>query len=94
MIPMVGRPEDFGLPKPNHKFFEAHPTQSVELPFRLGAGDVIPKPNVVTRLDGDTVYFEDGTHDDSISSSTPPDTTSPSRSLTPISSAPRYQMID
>ena len=63
MIPMVGRPEKFGLPKPNHKFFEAHPTQSVELPFRLGAGDVIPKPNI-TRLDGDTVHFEDGTQAD------------------------------
>ncbi|MBD0023457.1 NAD(P)-binding protein [Gordonia pseudamarae] len=63
MIPMVGRPESFGLPKPNHKFFEAHPTQSVELPFRLGAGDVIPKPNVA-RLDGDTVHFEDGTQAD------------------------------
>ena len=36
-------PELYGLPKPNHKFFEAHPTQSVELPLRLGSGDVIPK---------------------------------------------------
>ena len=31
-------PELYGLPKPNHKFFEAHPTQSVELPLRLGSG--------------------------------------------------------
>ena len=36
-------PELYGLPKPNHKFFEAHPTQSVELPLRLGSGDVVPK---------------------------------------------------
>ncbi|MFT4199287.1 flavin-containing monooxygenase [Gordonia sp. (in: high G+C Gram-positive bacteria)] len=63
MIPMVGRPESFGLPTPNHKFFEAHPTQSLELPLRLGSGDVIPKPNI-TRLDGDTVHFDDGTSDD------------------------------
>ncbi|HNP57476.1 MAG TPA: NAD(P)-binding domain-containing protein [Gordonia sp. (in: high G+C Gram-positive bacteria)] len=63
MIPMVGRPEDFGLPTPNHKFFEAHPTQSLELPLRLGSGDVIPKPNI-SRLDGDTVHFDDGTSGD------------------------------
>ena len=53
----------YGLPTPNHKFFEAHPTQSVELPLRLGSGDVVPKPNV-SRLDGSTVHFEDGTSDD------------------------------
>ena len=34
----------------------------MELPLRLGSGDVIPKPNV-SRLDGDTVHFEDGTSD-------------------------------
>lgn len=59
----AGRPERYGLPTPNHKFFEAHPTQSVELPLRLGSGDVVPKPNV-TRLDGRTVHFEDGTSGD------------------------------
>jgi len=53
----------YGLKEPNHKFFEAHPTQSVELPLRLGSGDVIPKPNI-SRLDGSTVHFEDGTSDD------------------------------
>ena len=53
-------PELYGLPKPNHKFFEAHPTQSVELPLRLGSGDVTPKGNV-SPLDGRTVHFEDGT---------------------------------
>ena len=57
---MSGRPENYGLPTPNHKLFEAHPTQSVELPLRLGSGDVIPKPNV-RELDGTTVHFEDGT---------------------------------
>lgn len=56
---IAGRPEDLGLPTPNHKFFEAHPTQSVELPLRLGSGDVIPKPNI-SRFDGDTVHFTDG----------------------------------
>ncbi|WP_207840504.1 flavin-containing monooxygenase [Williamsia soli] len=59
----AGRPENFGLPTPNHKFFEAHPTQSVELPLRLGSGDVTPKPNVA-RLDGRRVHFDDGTSGD------------------------------
>jgi hypothetical protein len=56
-------PELYGLPAPNHKFFEAHPTQSVELPLRLGSGDITPKGNVA-RLDGRTVHFEDGTSGD------------------------------
>ena len=59
----AGRPELFGLPTPNHKFFEAHPTQSVELPLRLGSGDIVAKQNV-TRLDGRTVHFADGTSTD------------------------------
>ena len=61
--PLVGAdPTKYGLPPANHKLFEAHPTQSVELPLRLGSGDVIPKPNVAL-LDGDTVHFDDGTSD-------------------------------
>ena len=56
-------PELYGLPKPNHKFFEAHPTQSVELPLRLGSGDITPQGNIA-RLDGETVHFEDGTSSD------------------------------
>ncbi|WP_280364488.1 flavin-containing monooxygenase [Nocardia wallacei] len=59
----AGRPENYGLPTPNHKFFEAHPTQSVELPLRLGSGDVLPKPDIA-RLDGRTVHFRDGSSDD------------------------------
>lgn len=59
----AGRPEDYGLPTPNHKFFEAHPTQSVELPLRLGSGDVTAKPNI-DRLDGQTVHFVDGSSRD------------------------------
>ena len=41
-----GRMEDFGLPHPNHKFLEAHPTVSSELLLRLGSGDAVAKPNV------------------------------------------------
>jgi hypothetical protein len=64
MMPLMGTdPQLYGLPAANHKLFEAHPTQSVELPLRLGSGDVVPKPNV-SRFEGATVHFEDGTSDD------------------------------
>jgi cation diffusion facilitator CzcD-associated flavoprotein CzcO len=39
-----GPPEHYGLPRPNHNFLEAHPTQSSELLLRLGCGDAIAKP--------------------------------------------------
>lgn len=54
-----GRMEDFGLPHPNHRFMEAHPTVSSELLLRLGSGDAVAKPNV-SELEGDRVRFEDG----------------------------------
>ena len=54
-----GRMEDFGLPKPNHRFLEAHPTLSSELLLRLGSGDAKAKPDVAELL-GDRVRFTDG----------------------------------
>jgi hypothetical protein len=54
-----GRMEDFGLPTPDHKFLEAHPTVSSELLLRLGSGDAVAKPNIA-ELQGDSVRFEDG----------------------------------
>ncbi len=59
----AGRPEDYGLPTPNHKFFEAHPTQSVELPLRLGSGDLRATGDI-ERFDGPTVHFADGSCED------------------------------
>ena len=55
----VGRPEDFGLPKPDHHLDQAHPTISPDLFTRLGSGDVQAKPALVRR-DGRQVYFADG----------------------------------
>ncbi len=62
LLPRVvsGRMEDFGLPTPNHRFLEAHPTVSGELLLRLGSGDVIAKPDVAA-LQGNAVRFIDGT---------------------------------
>jgi flavin-binding monooxygenase-like protein len=57
---VAGDPTLWGLPKPAHRFLETHPTQSVELPLRLGSGDITPKPDI-ERLDGETVHFTDGT---------------------------------
>jgi dimethylaniline monooxygenase (N-oxide forming) len=55
----VGRPEDRGLPKPDHRLLSAHPTVSAELLDRVGHGDVVMKPNVA-ELEGDKVRFVDG----------------------------------
>jgi hypothetical protein len=54
-----GRMEDFGLPTPNHKFLDAHPTVSSELLGRLGAGDAVGKGDVAELL-SDRVRFADG----------------------------------
>jgi len=59
----VGRPEDFGLPTPDHDILTAHPTISSDLLPKLGRGDVTPKPNI-ERLDGDQVRFADGSVED------------------------------
>jgi dimethylaniline monooxygenase (N-oxide forming) len=54
-----GSMEDYGLPKPDHKLGEAHPTISSDLLPRIGHGRIKPKPNI-ERLDGDRVRFSDG----------------------------------
>ncbi len=56
---LSGRMENFGLPTPNHRFLEAHPTVSSELLLRLGSGDAVAKPNVAELL-ADRVRFADG----------------------------------
>jgi hypothetical protein len=56
----TGRPQDRGLPKPDHKLLGAHPTVSAELYDRVGHGDITMKPDVA-RFDGDKVAFVDGT---------------------------------
>lgn len=54
-----GRMEDYGLPKPDHLPFEAHPSASEEFLHRVGCGDIDFKP-AITRLDGRYVHFADG----------------------------------
>ena len=42
----AGVPTDYGLPEPDHKLAEAHPTVSSDLLPRLGHGDIEVKPNI------------------------------------------------
>ncbi|MFN8162521.1 MAG: NAD(P)-binding domain-containing protein [Solirubrobacterales bacterium] len=54
----------YGLPRPDHKLFEAHPTVSSELLPRLGHGDIKVKPNIDRFTGGRTVRFADGTEEE------------------------------
>ena len=55
-----GDMERYGLPKPDHRFGDAHPTISNDILSRVAHGEVVPKPNIA-RLEGDRVHFTDGT---------------------------------
>lgn len=59
---VVGRPEDYGLPRPDHLLGGAHPTISSQLLPMLRAGRVRRKPNLV-RFHGSHVEFADGTRE-------------------------------
>jgi dimethylaniline monooxygenase (N-oxide forming) len=54
----------YGLPKPDHKLLEAHPTVSSELLSRLGSGDIAVKPNIDRYTGGNTVRFVDGSEEE------------------------------
>jgi dimethylaniline monooxygenase (N-oxide forming) len=56
----VGDMTRYGLPKPDHRLGEAHPTISGRILDRLTHGAIVPKPNIAA-LEGDRVRFTDGT---------------------------------
>jgi hypothetical protein len=58
----IGKMEDYGLPKPDHRPLDAHPSVSGEFLTRVGCGDIIPK-GAIDRLDGDGVVFADGSRE-------------------------------
>lgn len=60
----VGEMTDYGLPKPDHKLLEAHPTVSSELLPRIGHGDIEVKPNLDRFMSGRTVCFDDGSEEE------------------------------
>ncbi len=55
----AGPPERYGLPKPTHRFGEAHPTISGRILDRIQHGTIVPKPNIAS-LEGSSVRFVDG----------------------------------
>jgi len=57
----AGRPQDRGLPKPDHKLLSAHPTVSAEFYDRVGHGDIRIRPGIRS-LEGRTVTFSDHSH--------------------------------
>jgi dimethylaniline monooxygenase (N-oxide forming) len=56
----TGSPERYGLPKPDHRFAQAHPTVSGRILDAIIHGAVKPRPNI-ERLGPDWVQFADGT---------------------------------
>ena len=59
----VGEMTDYGLPEPDHRLLEAHPTVSSELLPRIGHGDIAVKPNIERFAGARTVRFADGSEE-------------------------------
>jgi dimethylaniline monooxygenase (N-oxide forming) len=55
----VGDMERYGLPKPDHRLLEAHPTISDDVLSRIVHGAIVPRPNIA-RLTERRVVFADG----------------------------------
>lgn len=60
----AGEMTAYGLPEPDHKLLEAHPTVSAELLSRLGHGDITVKPNIDRFSGARTVRFSDGSEEE------------------------------
>jgi cation diffusion facilitator CzcD-associated flavoprotein CzcO len=58
----VGRVEDYGLPAPDHRILEAHPTVSADFLNRMAHGEIGYKTNIAA-LDGDHVCFSDSSRE-------------------------------
>ncbi len=56
---VIGRYEDYGLPEPDHRLFEAHPSISSEVFLYIKQGRIEPVGDVAA-VDGETVIFADG----------------------------------
>jgi dimethylaniline monooxygenase (N-oxide forming) len=55
----VGDMQRYGLPKPDHRFGDAHPTVSDDILSRMAHGEIQAKPNIAS-LTKDAVQFVDG----------------------------------
>ncbi|MBV9805844.1 MAG: NAD(P)-binding domain-containing protein [Solirubrobacterales bacterium] len=56
---VVGRVERYGLPKPDHRLLESHPSLSADFLGRVAQGEITWKPGI-SSLAGDRVRFVDG----------------------------------
>ncbi|MEG6509858.1 NAD(P)-binding domain-containing protein [Methyloligella sp. 2.7D] len=56
---MAGRPEKFGLPKPDYWILDSHPTMNTILPQLVAHGRIDIKPDIA-EFDGNLVRFADG----------------------------------
>jgi hypothetical protein len=56
---MVGRNERYGLPEPEHRIMDTHPTMTTVVPQLSGHGRIGVKPEI-TEFAGDKVRFSDG----------------------------------
>jgi cation diffusion facilitator CzcD-associated flavoprotein CzcO len=59
---ILGDPTKYGLPKPDHKFYETHPIVNSQMLYYVGHGEIKPKPDV-KELRGDRVLFVDGSEE-------------------------------
>lgn len=59
----IGKFADYGLPEPDHKIFEAHPTINSELLYYVKQGRIRPRPDIA-RFARKTVHFVDGTSEE------------------------------
>ncbi len=60
---LLGKNKLYGLQEVKTKFGETHPTINDELLYKIRHGKVHPKVDI-EKLDGNTVYFKDGTSED------------------------------
>lgn len=60
---VVGKYSDYGLPEPDHRIFDAHPTINSELLYYVKQGRIHPRPDV-ERFEGSTVHFVDASKED------------------------------
>jgi len=58
----IGRPQDYGLPMPDHQLFETHPIINSQMLYYVGHGRITAKPDV-KELRTNRVRFVDGTEE-------------------------------
>lgn len=57
---VMGLPQDYGLPRPDHRLLESHPIVNSQMLYYVGHGEIRVKPDVA-ELCGREVRFKDGT---------------------------------